>query len=71
MYICICHAVTDADIRQAVDGGAANFRDLSNVTDCGTQCGCCVVQARNVLNKALVDQSSAASREHLRVVSSV
>jgi len=70
MYICICHAVTDADIHQAVNDGAASFRDLSNTTGCGTQCGCCVAQARQVMNKALADQGSAASQEQLRVVSS-
>jgi len=71
MYICICHAVTDADIDKAVIGGASSFRDLSNATGCGTQCGCCVAQARERMNKALADQGSAASREQLWVVSSV
>ncbi len=70
MYICICHAVTDSAITKAVDGGASSFRDLSSSTGCGTQCGCCVVQAREVMNEALLDQGSAASREQLRVVSS-
>ena len=71
MYICICHAVTDAAIHQAVEGGVSSFRDLSSSTGCGTQCGCCVAQAREVMTDALLDQGSAASREQLSIVSSV
>jgi bacterioferritin-associated ferredoxin len=70
MYICICHAVTDSAIGQAVNDGATSFRDISFATGCGTQCGCCVAQVREVMNEALAGQGSAASREQLRVVSS-
>jgi bacterioferritin-associated ferredoxin len=71
MYICICHAVTDSAIDKAVNDGATSFRDLSFATGCGTQCGSCVTQVRYVMNEALADQGLAASREQLRVVSSV
>ncbi len=70
MYICICHAVTDSAIHKAVYGGASSFRELSSATGCGKQCGCCVAQVREVMNEALADQGSVASREQLRVVSS-
>jgi bacterioferritin-associated ferredoxin len=70
MYICICHAVTDSAIHTVVNDGASSFRDLSAATGCGTQCGCCVAQVREVMNEALAEQGSAASREQLRVVSS-
>jgi bacterioferritin-associated ferredoxin len=70
MYICICHAVTDSAIHTAVSAGASSFRDLSGATGCGTQCGGCVAQAREVMNEALTDQGSQASREQLRIVSS-
>ena len=71
MYICICHAVTDSAIHKAVDSGATSFRDLSCATGCGTQCGCCIVQVREILNEALADKGIIASREQLRVVASV
>ncbi|MEE8496456.1 MAG: (2Fe-2S)-binding protein [Xanthomonadales bacterium] len=71
MYICICHAVTDSAIHKAVSGGVSSFRGLRSATGCGTQCGCCVAQAREVMNEALADQGLEASREQLRVVSSI
>ena len=71
MYICICHAVTDSTIHKAVNDGATRFRDLISVTGCGTQCGCCIAQVREVMNDALADMGVAASQEQLRVISSV
>jgi bacterioferritin-associated ferredoxin len=70
MYICICHAVTDSTIRKAVHEGASSFRELSFSTGCGTQCGSCVPQAREIMNGALTDLGVAASVEKLSVVSS-
>ena len=71
MYICICHAVNDFAIRKAVRKGATSFRELSFDTGCGTQCGSCVAQAREVMSEALADLGVAATTEKLRVVSSV
>ena len=54
MYVCICNAVTDSDIRKAVDGGVRNFKQLSKTTDCGNSCGCCKEMAVDILQQALV-----------------
>jgi len=53
MYVCICNAVKESAIQQAVDDGATSFRDLITMTGCGTQCGSCVKLAREVLDSAL------------------
>jgi bacterioferritin len=63
MYVCICHAVTDSAIREVVDHGASSFRELSDATGCGKQCGCCVAQVREVMIETLAGQGSTASRE--------
>jgi bacterioferritin-associated ferredoxin len=70
MYICICHAVTDSAIDEAVNDGATSFRDLSFATGCGTQCGSCVTQARHVMNEALSTKGVVAAQVKLHVVSS-
>ena len=70
MYICICHAVTDSTIRQAVHQGASSFRELSFKTGCGTQCGSCVSHVREVMNGALDELGLTASEEKLRIASS-
>ena len=56
MYICICNAVTDSDIRQAADQGVRNIRQLKKATGCAANCGSCEQMAREVLAQALQDQ---------------
>jgi bacterioferritin-associated ferredoxin len=70
MYVCVCHAVTDSAIRQAVDNGVNTFRDLSFRTGCGTQCGSCVKLAREVMDEALLDGGAPRSLVQLQVVAS-
>ena len=41
MYVCVCNAVTDSDIRKAVDGGVRNFKQLKQTTRCATRGGSC------------------------------
>ena len=69
MYVCICHAVNDSAIRQAVNEGASSFRDLSTMTGCGTQCGTCVPLAREMMDQALADAGCPKSTVQLQVVS--
>lgn len=58
MYVCVCNAVTDSDIRAAVDGGARNLRQLQAETGCGTGCGRCTDAARQELDDVLAEQAS-------------
>ena len=63
MYICLCKAVTDRKIRQAVKEGACSVRDLQMSFGLGTCCGKCVPSAREVLDACLAskpEQHSAA-----------
>ena len=53
MYVCICNAVTDSDIRKAVDDGVRNFKQLNRATDCGDSCGTCKEMAVDILQQAL------------------
>jgi bacterioferritin-associated ferredoxin len=61
MYVCVCNAVTDADIRQAVDSGVRNLKQLRRDTGCSSTCGCCREQAREVLQEALAEKREASS----------
>lgn len=69
MYICLCHAVTDRDLREAVRDGARNIQDLSYRTGCGTQCGSCVQQTREILDGELAAIGAAPSAVELKIVS--
>jgi bacterioferritin-associated ferredoxin len=49
MYVCICHGVTDQDIRQAADAGCASVTELTMRTGLGSGCGTCSELAGEIL----------------------
>lgn len=57
MYICICNAITEKDIHQAVKQGISTMEMLSELTSVSRQCGCCKNHAHQILEEA-VSQSS-------------
>ncbi len=60
MYVCICHAVTDKDIRKAVDGGACSLFDVQNELPVGSCCGSCEDTAQSLVEEYLSSQSRQA-----------
>jgi len=61
MYICFCNAVTDTDIRTAVDGGVRNLKQLGKATGCSSACGCCKEMAVEILEQALTEKMQVQS----------
>jgi bacterioferritin-associated ferredoxin len=53
MYICLCNAITDHDIRRAAADGVRSFSELQARTGCSDCCGCCETDARSILNEAV------------------
>jgi bacterioferritin-associated ferredoxin len=49
MYVCICHAVTEKHIKQAVNSGLDSMREVRNCLGVGSQCGKCVCHAKDVI----------------------
>lgn len=41
MYVCICHAVTDVEVEDAVDAGARSLDEVSARTAAGRSCAMC------------------------------
>jgi bacterioferritin-associated ferredoxin len=70
MYVCICNAVTDSAIRQAVAEGANSFCEVSVRTGCGTQCGSCIELAREVMDEVRSQPGLPTPLFELRVVTS-
>jgi len=56
MFVCICKAVSDKAIKQAIAEGADSIRDLKACLGVGSQCGKCVSQASQILHNELVKQ---------------
>jgi len=52
MFVCICNAVNEKAIQQAVADGAQSVRDVRRSLNVGSQCGQCVRQAHEVIEQA-------------------
>jgi bacterioferritin-associated ferredoxin len=51
VYVCICNAVTERDIRDAVDEGARGLDDLRDRLQVATCCGACEDNATAFLSR--------------------
>ncbi|MBS1142999.1 MAG: BFD-like (2Fe-2S)-binding region [Proteobacteria bacterium] len=52
MYVCVCKAVTDRQIREAAHGGARTLGDLRRELGVTADCGRCASCARDCLKEA-------------------
>lgn len=53
MYVCICHAITDRQIREAVEEGATSLVELQHSLPVAACCGRCADTAREVIDEHL------------------
>ena len=53
MYVCVCNAVTERDIFNAVAEGCASLRQLREQLGVGAHCGRCTGCARDMLKNSL------------------
>lgn len=53
MYVCVCNAVTDKQIRAKAREGCCSLRQLAQETGCATGCGKCARMAREILDDEL------------------
>jgi bacterioferritin-associated ferredoxin len=59
MIVCLCHRVSDRDIRRSVDAGVRNFDVLQDETRVASACGCCHDCARDVFDEAMAKAGAA------------
>ena len=51
MYICLCHGITDRQIRRAVEQGASSLTDVQMQLPVGGCCGRCEPAARELIRE--------------------
>lgn len=51
MYVCICHAVTDTQIKEAVNQGDKSLADVKHRLKVADQCGKCAKMAVQIIQK--------------------
>jgi bacterioferritin-associated ferredoxin len=60
MYVCICKAITDQDIRQAVANGVDDLASIQTHLGAATNCGACMDHAQEVIDEALAQRLAHA-----------
>lgn len=59
MYICVCNAITESQVRHCAREGACTVSDLECQLGLGAGCGRCKPAAMQVLDEARPDLASA------------
>ncbi len=61
MYVCICHGVTDRQIREAAARGARSIKELKMSTGCAGSCGQCATEAKSIIKQVATEQRDEQS----------
>jgi bacterioferritin-associated ferredoxin len=61
MYVCICHGITDRQIRRAVEQGARTLGDVQMKLPVGGCCGRCEDCAREVIRDCQMSETCGSS----------
>jgi bacterioferritin-associated ferredoxin len=66
MYVCICNAVTDSQVRAAVDAGHDSLKALRTHLGVGDECGRCSRYAADLLADCKACGRCERSNQHTR-----
>jgi bacterioferritin-associated ferredoxin len=64
MYVCVCYAVTDREVREAIDSGAQTVCEVTSACRAGGDCGAC----RGQIEDMIEDASPCPSKRRLPVL---
>ncbi len=62
MIVCVCNAITEAEVREAARGGASSPETAYAKLGCEPHCGCCLTYAQQLIDE------ERRQRPQLRVV---
>jgi bacterioferritin-associated ferredoxin len=61
MYVCLCNALTDRQVREAVSNGASRPREIYGACGCVAQCGTCATLMRQMLDETVVQRMDSGN----------
>lgn len=63
MYVCICNALRETDVRRAIDEGAGCAARVFAANGCRTRCGSCVDHVKDMIRTTRPGPEPAVSPE--------
>ena len=67
MYVCICNAITDKQIRKAAEAGATDLWALQRDLGVATQCGSCKEMASDILRETAATSQRRSTNAQPRI----
>ena len=61
MYVCLCKAITDSEIREAAETGVADVEHLTEKLGVGGGCGTCLETAEAIIDACRANRLSYAA----------
>jgi bacterioferritin-associated ferredoxin len=58
MYVCVCNAITDKQIRRAARNGVSSLYELRGTLGVAAGCGSCAQTAEEILDEEIVGNAS-------------
>ena len=58
MYVCVCNAITDKQIRRAARNGVTTLYELRGTLGVAAGCGSCARTAEDILDEELLGNAS-------------
>ncbi|MGH8719721.1 MAG: (2Fe-2S)-binding protein [Burkholderiales bacterium] len=58
MYLCVCHAITEAQVEDCITEGARSLCDLRGCLGIASTCGQCATLAEEMLRRATAVETS-------------
>ena len=71
MIVCLCHRISDRDIRRDVAAGVRSFDLLQDETGVASACGCCHDCAREVFDRITGAAGRTLVEERFSAVTSI
>lgn len=61
MYVCLCNAITDGQVRAAAAAGASRPKDVFETCGCGAQCANCTRTIVSILREGVAGRERPAA----------
>jgi bacterioferritin-associated ferredoxin len=62
MVVCLCKGVSDKMIQQLVKNGAGSLRQIVQACQAGTDCGSCLCQVRELIERTKAADAAPAAQ---------